>query len=173
MMLRYTTVRSGKVSAQVWDIIKASLPTLGASFISKGFITEDEMNVLGLPVYPDPHNSVPKDQRPMQNQRAVVINKDEAVTKYKNYKTLREQEVANREQRRLQRELERPQREANQLAQQALREQRKANTAEKRRNAEQKKRDQEQMTRAEKIEDNKRRKTIQEQELHINYLTNA
>ncbi len=59
-------------------------------FRTKGILTEEDMNNLNIPSIDDlgtntARNQRPKDQRPLSNQRSVIMNSVECVLRYNSY----------------------------------------------------------------------------------------
>ena len=67
------------------DHITAQMPVLVEHFRARGKLTEAEMDAVGIPKAHST-NAKPKDERPLQNQRAALINADETVAQYKDHK---------------------------------------------------------------------------------------
>lgn len=70
-----------------WDRIIAAREELECIMESRGRITEDEMDQLELVNFNhlDTRNAVPKDKRALQNQRACIMNSDDAIANYRDY----------------------------------------------------------------------------------------
>lgn len=65
-------------------LIYDSFPQLMAEMSSKGQISEEFMNTLNIPKSNRvPHTTVPNDQRPLHQQRAVIMNYKECIAQWK------------------------------------------------------------------------------------------
>jgi hypothetical protein len=84
------------ISVPEMTIMKREFPVAVQTFRTKGCITEAEFNEMGIvSVNHLSRNQKPKDQRPLQNQRSVIMNMEDCIRKYRDYRA----ELAERPQR--------------------------------------------------------------------------
>lgn len=69
------TMRRRTISDTVFKKMEDAVPKLAELYLDKGFVTEEDMDNLEIPNFNDEcYSSVPKDQRALHQQRAVVMN---------------------------------------------------------------------------------------------------
>lgn len=97
------TCKNRVISQAEYETMKAAVPILAESYREKGFLTEEEMDDLHIPNFNEEcYSSVPKDQRALHQQRAVVMNADELLS---HIRQLKEKKVQAEQARKRQAEL--------------------------------------------------------------------
>lgn len=152
---------TSKLKEDPWKNIVDAVPVLCESMSRNGFLTEAEMDILGIPILDD-NSKVPKDKRALHQQRAVMINAEEAVTKYINRRAERVASKAAAAARKANRPAELAEKQRQQAETLRIREEKKRKREAARQKEEEKKRAQAGMSRSEIIADNKRRKALEE-----------
>jgi len=90
---------SHNISKKVMETLIQQFPRMVQIFRERGTVTEAEMDELGIPNFNHlDSDKKPKDQRSLHKQRAVIMNMEDCISKYKNYRLLREQERARKAQ---------------------------------------------------------------------------
>ena len=91
---------SRQITARDMDNIREKMPGLVTIFRSTGRLTEEEMDAAGIiSVNHEASNSRPKDDRPLHQQRAVIMNSEHCISQYNNYQAIRAAEPARKQQR--------------------------------------------------------------------------
>ena len=86
-----------QVTARDMDVMEKELPAMVEIFRTTGKITEAQMDAAGIPsVNSESTNSKPKDERPMHQQRSVIMNSVDCIAQYRAHVERREAEPARR-----------------------------------------------------------------------------
>lgn len=81
------TCKRRTISDNDYNIMKNSVDQLVQIYQTKGFVAEKDMDGLNIPNFNDEcYSSVPKEQRSLHQQRAVVMNADELIQHLKSLK---------------------------------------------------------------------------------------
>jgi hypothetical protein len=85
------------ISAVDMDIMQQKLPAMVDIFRSKGVLTESDMDSQNiLSVNEEANNARPKDDRPLHQQRSVIMNSLDCIAQYRSYVNNRDAEPARR-----------------------------------------------------------------------------
>ena len=99
-----------QLSTREMEVMEREFPVAVQKFRNKGCITEAEYDEMGIVSVNDlARNQKPKDQRPLQNQRSVIMNMEDCISKYRNYRAevaARPIRIAREREERRQRKLE-------------------------------------------------------------------
>ena len=86
-----------QVTARDMDLMERALPAMVEIFRTTGKVTEAQMDAAGIPsVNAESTNSKPKDERPLHQQRSVIMNSEDCISQYRAHVERREAEPARR-----------------------------------------------------------------------------
>jgi hypothetical protein len=86
-----------QVTARDMDIMEQALPAMVEIFRTTGRVTEAQMDAAGIPsVNNESTNSKPKDERPLHQQRSVIMNSQDCIRQYRAHVDRRDAEPARR-----------------------------------------------------------------------------
>ena len=85
------------ISARDMEHMQEALPAMVEIFRTKGILTEEQMDAAGiLSVNDEASNNRPKDDRPLHQQRSVIMNSVDCIAQYRSYVNYRTAEPARR-----------------------------------------------------------------------------
>ena len=85
------------ISARDMATMQEAIPDMVAIFRATGNLTEEQMDAAGiLSVNDEASNARPKDDRPLHQQRSVIMNADDCVAKYRSYQNYKAAEPERR-----------------------------------------------------------------------------
>ena len=94
-MSKCSKVRSGKVTQVQIQTMRDKVPDIVALYRLRGGVTENEYDAMGI-VNCNSGNPKPKEQRALHQQRAVIMNNEDCIQKYKAYHSLKDQAILDR-----------------------------------------------------------------------------
>jgi len=87
-----------QISLKDMNVLVEQLPQMVAIMRARGSITEAEMDAAGIPNMNHlDSDKKPKDERALHKQRAVIMNKEDCISKYRNYRRLMDEARVSRE----------------------------------------------------------------------------
>jgi hypothetical protein len=85
------------ISGRDMEHMRTQLPAMVEIFRATGILTEGQMDTAGiLSVNDEASNGRPKDDRPLHQQRSVIMNGEDCIKQYRNYVNYRAAEPARK-----------------------------------------------------------------------------